>query len=256
MAAANGKDIDSGAMLAVDAPLKDIKQLVKQENLDLILANKNSKTQGILSGTTKEILRAKKICRQKKIRAVKLPVAAAFHTKLVQNAVAPFKKELSDKIFRPSSVDVFSNTTGKIYPKNESEIKKVLGNQLINPVNFIDNIQNMFEKNVSFYIEVGPKAVLTGLVKSILKENDITAVSCDQSAGQKSGLEDLAHLLCMVAAKGFSIDLSQWEDAVKKPEPKRLKIPLCGANPKPKKRYNNKKPLKSKQPGLNPLRIV
>ncbi|MDA3916349.1 MAG: SDR family NAD(P)-dependent oxidoreductase [Deltaproteobacteria bacterium] len=241
MAAANSKDMDSGSMLAVNAPLKDIEQLIKQENLDLILANRNSQTQGILSGTTREILRAKKICRQKKLRAVKLPVAAAFHTKLVQNAVAPFKEELSDKIFRPSSVDVFSNTTGKIYSKKESEIKKNLGNQLINPVNFIDNIQGMLDENVSLFIEVGPKAVLTGLTKSILKENDITAVSCDKSAGQKPGIEDLAHLLSMIASKGFSIDLSQWEDAAKKPEPKRLKIPLCGANPKPKKRYNKKK---------------
>jgi len=103
--------------------------LIKQEGLDLILANKNSNTQGVLSGVTPEILRAKKICRQKKISAVKLPVAAAFHSRLVQNAVSPFKKDLSSKTVSPTQIDVLSNTTGKPYEKKESEIKKILGKQ-------------------------------------------------------------------------------------------------------------------------------
>jgi acyl transferase domain-containing protein/3-hydroxymyristoyl/3-hydroxydecanoyl-(acyl carrier protein) dehydratase/NADP-dependent 3-hydroxy acid dehydrogenase YdfG len=241
MASANDKDMDAGSMLAVNSPLKEIKKLLKEENLDLILANKNSRTQGVLSGPTKEILRAKKICRHKKITAVKLPVAAAFHTKLVQNAVKPFKKDLSDKIFSPVSIDVFSNTTGKPYSKKESEIKKTLGNQLVNPVNFIDNIQGMVDESVSLFIEVGPKSVLTGLTKSILKDNDICAISMDKSAdkkyaGNNSGIKDLAHVLCMVASKGFPVDLTLWEDSVNKPDVKKLKIPLSGANPKPKNR--------------------
>ncbi len=248
MAAANSSEMDSGAMLSVKAPVTDIENLIKKENLHLSLANKNSRKQGVLSGTTKEILRAKKICSHKKITAVKLPVAAAFHTKLVQNAVEPFKKELSDKVLTPSSVEVFSNTTGKTYSKNQSQIKELLVRQLVNPVNFIDNIQGMRDKKVSLFIEVGPKSVLTGLANSILKEVDNTAaaISCDSSAGRKTGVEDIAHVLCTVASKGFPVDLGQWEDAVKKPEIKKLKIPLCGANPKPKSRYK-KQPVQSKK---------
>jgi len=243
LAAARGKymatagshpDGDSGSMLAVQAPLEDIEALIKEETLDVILANKNNKTQGVLSGSTQEILRAKKICRQKKIRAVQLPVAAAFHSELVQTAVTPFKKELSSKIFSPTKVDVLSNTTGKPYERGKSDIKKRLGNQLINPVNFVENIEYMLDKNVSTFIEVGPKAVLTGLMKPLLHENNITAISLDASSGKKSGIEDLAHVLCMIASKGFSIDLTPWEDAGKKPEPKKMRVQLSGANPKPK----------------------
>ncbi|MDM8535712.1 SDR family NAD(P)-dependent oxidoreductase [Desulfobacterales bacterium HSG17] len=252
MAEANDEDMDSGSMLAVKAPLKDIENLIIKEKLDLVLANKNSRTQGILSGATKEILRAKKICRQEKISAIKLPVAAAFHTKLVQDAVKPFKKDLSDQIFSPTSVDVFSNTTGTTYSKKDSEIKKNLGNQLINPVNFIDNIQGMLEHEVSTFVELGPKSVLTDLTKSILKENDITAMALDRSAGKRSGIEDLAHVLCMVASKGFSIDLSQWEDAVDKPEIKKLKIPLSGANQKPKNRCRIPKASKQIDKNITP----
>jgi len=234
MAKAGTRDEDSGSMLAVQAPLEDIEALIEQEALDVILANKNSYTQGVLSGSTTEILRAKKLCKQKKMRAVKLPVAAAFHSKLVNSAATPFQKKVSSKIISPTNVDVLSNTTGKMYGKKDSDIKQVLGNQLANPVNFVDNIKAMAENDVSVFIEVGPKAVLTGLVKSILKDTPVTAICLDPSSGKKSGTEDLAHVLCMIASKGFTLDLTQWEDAVKKPLPKKMRVQLSGANPKPK----------------------
>jgi acyl transferase domain-containing protein/3-hydroxymyristoyl/3-hydroxydecanoyl-(acyl carrier protein) dehydratase/NAD(P)-dependent dehydrogenase (short-subunit alcohol dehydrogenase family)/acyl carrier protein len=236
MANIGSQDGDLGSMLAVQASLENIEALIKQEDLDLILANKNSNTQGVLSGVTPEILRAKKICRQKKISAVKLPVAAAFHSRLVQNAVSPFKKDLSSKTVSPTQIDVLSNTTGKPYEKKESEIKKILGKQLIHPVKFVENIEEMFARNVSAFIEVGPKAVLTGLTKSILKDNDIAAISLDKSSGKKSGIEDLAHVLCMIASKGFAVDLTQWEEPARKPVSKKMRIQLTGANPKPKTR--------------------
>ena len=229
---------DPGSMLAVQASLADIEALIKEENLDLILANRNSQTQGVLSGSTDEILRAKKLCRQKKLKAVKLPVAAAFHSRLVKDAVTPFNACLTSRSFCPTQIEVFSNTTGDSYDKEESKIKEILGNQLINPVNFLDNIKKMFEKEVTTFIEVGPKTVLTDLTKTILKDRDITAVSLDASCGKKSGILDLARVLCIIASKGFPIDLTPWEEPGEKIDPKRMIIELTGANPKPVNKCN------------------
>ncbi len=237
MAAAKSMGADPGSMLAIQAPLADIEALISEEHLDLILANKNSPGQGVFSGSTPEILRAKKICKQRKLRAVQLPVAAAFHSRLVENAVAPFKMSLSAKSFEPTRIEVFSNTTAAPYGRKESDIKNLLGNQLVHPVNFLGNIQNMFEKGISTFIEVGPKAVLMGLTKSILKDREVTVVSLDASCGKHSGIEDLAHVLCTIAAKGFPVDLTPWEDPVKKTDPKRMKIELTGANPKSVNRH-------------------
>ncbi|MCP3874531.1 MAG: SDR family NAD(P)-dependent oxidoreductase [Desulfobacteraceae bacterium] len=250
MAAAKSKDGDSGSMLAVRASLEEIETLIKKEKLDLILANRNSRNQGVLSGSTEEINRAIKICKQKRIRAIKLPVAAAFHSKLVKNAVTPFKEKLNSKTFSSTGINVLSNTTGTFYGKKESDIRQILGDQLISPVHFVDNIEKMLENNVTTFIEVGPKAVLTGLTHSILKDNNITAISLDASSGKKSGIEDLAHALCMIASKGFFVDIALWEDAVKKPTAKKMKVQLSGANQKPKKNssvlISNTKPAKQK----------
>jgi len=236
MAAVGKENTDSGSMLAVQAPIKDIEDLIADETLDLVLANKNSPTQGVLSGPTHEIDRAKILCKQKKMRAIKLPVAAAFHSRLVEEAAAPFKDYIANKQVSPTKIDVLSNTTGSTYPDESNRIKDILGNQLMHPVNFIDNIEQMCKNGVSTFIEIGPKAVLTGLVKSILKEKDITALSLDSSAGKKSGLEDLARVLCTIAANGFFVDLTQWEEKVVQPKEKKMRVMLSGANPKPSKK--------------------
>jgi len=233
MAAAGETNKDSGSMLAVQAPLKDIEALIIDEKLDLVLANKNSSSQGVLSGLTIEIDKAKALCRQKKIRAVKLPVAAAFHSRLVEEAAIPFREYILDKSFTPSGINVLSNTKGLPYPRDVDSIGKILGNQLIFPVDFITNIEQMYKKGISTFVEVGPKTVLTGLVKTILKEKNIMALSMDASAGKKQGLEDLALALCSIAAQGFFVDLKQWEEPVKQPKKKKMKVMLSGANIKP-----------------------
>ncbi len=229
---ASGND-DPGSMLAVQASLETIERLVADNQLDLILANKNAPSQGVLSGASKEIDRAFTLCRSAKIRAVKLPVAAAFHSGLVKDAAKPFEAALNEINITPSPVRVLSNTTGTPYPDTILEIRQTLGRQLSHPVNFIGNIEAMAAHGVTTFLEVGPKAVLTGLARNILKETGCSFLSVDGSAGKKSGIFDLALALGQIAALGHPIDLKAWEDPATEPEPRKMKIMLSGANPKP-----------------------
>ena len=233
MAAAGQKSKDAGSMLAVQAPIEAIEALIRDKGLDLVLANKNSQTQGVLSGRTQEIDRAKTLCREKKMRAVKLPVAAAFHSSLVREAAAPFKACVNEKPVKPTHINVLSNTTGGRYPRSEQEIQALLGDQLMHPVNFIQNIETMHESGVTTFVELGPKSVLTSLVHAILKDQEIQTLALDRSAGKKSGLQDLGHTLCAIAAAGFPMDLGQWEEPCDLPAIKKMKILITGANPKP-----------------------
>ncbi len=235
MAAAGKKEGDAGSMLAIQADLLQIEKLIEKENLDVVLANKNSRSQGVISGDTNEILRAKSLCKQHEMRAVQLPVAAAFHSRLVKDATKPFTKDVDGISFSPTIIEVLSNTTGTPYSKKKSDIKHLLGNQLANPVNFVNNIEQMVDNNVSAFVEVGPKSVLTGLVKSMVNGPHITAIALDGSL-KKTGVENLAHVLCQVAANGFDIDLTQWEDAAQKPVVPKMRIQLTGANAKPTNR--------------------
>ena len=236
MAEAASLSPEKGGMLAVKAPLETIEAFVSSKTPGLVLANRNSPDQGVLSGSMEEIDKAYSLLRRQKIKAVKLPVAAAFHSRLVSESAAPFAEALEKYSLHPGSVPVFSNTTGALYPTDSNEARELLGKQLENPVNFIDNIEAMKESGTATFVETGPKNVLTGLVRSIAGQDAIRAVPVDSGSARKSGIRSLAEVLARLAAQGYPVDLSQWEEPVEKAEKKRMRVFLTGANPRPENR--------------------
>jgi len=227
MAAAAGPN--SGTMLAVKAPLDALDCLIKEENLDVVLANRNSPEQGVLSGDVEAILLAEKLCKAKKFKAVKLPVAAAFHSRLVRNAQEPFMELLKQVSITPSDIPVYANTTGQAYPLDADSARKLLGEQILCPVNFVGEIEAMYEAGIRTFVEIGPKSVLTGLVKAILKGREFNALSVDTSSGKKSGMADLADMLSQLAAYGYTVNADQWDQPAE-PKKQRMSIPISGAN--------------------------
>ncbi len=212
MAAAGGSG-DKGSMLAVKSPMDQIDNLIRSSGVDVILANRNSPDQGILSGSTDAILQMKSICKDNKIRATVLPVAAAFHSKLIKDAAEPFQEKIASVDFSDARIPVYSNTTGAPYPDPAEDAKIILGNHLINPVNFIEEIQSMYQDGNRIFVEVGPRTVLTGLIKAILKDQNIFAVGMDASSGRQSGITDLAKILCMLASIGYPVKLKKWKNS-------------------------------------------
>ena len=118
----------------------------------------------MLSGETQHILKAEKICKARKMRAIKLPVAAAFHSRLVADAAAPFKALTRKAAITPTQINVLSNTTGSPYPGDCAQAQDLLGQQLMHPVDFIGNIKQMHEQGVDTFVEIGPKSVRNNFV--------------------------------------------------------------------------------------------
>ena len=87
---------ESGAMLAVQATQETIAEVLRGENLDLVLANKNAPQQTVLSGPTTAIERAAAAFTARQIRAQRLTVSAAFHSPLVAAAAEPFRAALEE----------------------------------------------------------------------------------------------------------------------------------------------------------------
>ncbi|MBU0544042.1 MAG: SDR family NAD(P)-dependent oxidoreductase, partial [Proteobacteria bacterium] len=227
----------NGAMMAVNAPVSELHQII--QDAKVVLANINSPDQAVLSGPVESIKKAQLICNGKGLSTRILPVSAAFHTDQVKDALKPFMRTLMDVCINPTDMPVYSNTTGKPYPADQKSIKKILGEQLLNQVNFEGEIKNMFDSGISTFIEIGPKSVLTGLVKSILKEREFNAVSMDSSSGRNFGLIDLAKVLCHVASMGHYVDLCKWEHPPLKIEKRLMNIPVSGANYWKQKEVNN-----------------
>ncbi len=236
MADAGGRPGEpNGAMLAVKAPLEKLDRLLEEEKLDVVLANRNSPNQGILSGSSESIRHAEEACKTHKYRTVRLPVSAAFHSRLVESAREPFAAALQSVPFHPGKTTVYSNTTGAPYPTAPDAIRALLGDHLRNPVNFIGEIENLYTDDYRIFVEVGPKTVLTGLVRAILKGREFHALAFDASSGKNFGIADLAHLLCQLAALGCPVQWAEWESQEDPPPPLKMRIPVTGANFRPLK---------------------
>jgi acyl transferase domain-containing protein/NAD(P)-dependent dehydrogenase (short-subunit alcohol dehydrogenase family)/acyl carrier protein len=234
MACRNGHS-DRGAMLAVQANEADVTGFIREENLQLVIANRNSPTQFVLAGTKTHIQQAADLLAKRSIRARLLPVSAAFHSSLVADARAPFAAALEQIDFSLGHIPVYANTTAKTYPDGAKQARDLLASQMVKPVDFMAQIQAMFADGITTFIELGPGHVLSDLVQSILHGREVETIAIDSSRGGRSGTFDLAATLCRLASAGHPVDFSQWE---KYSEPSKasangkisMTVPLCGAN--------------------------
>ncbi len=232
MAAGDG---DKGSMLAVPAPLATVEQILAEEQLDLVIANRNAPNQAVLSGSSAEIDRAVHAFNARHLASKRLPVAAAFHSPLVADASVPFLAALDTVELREGTVPVYANSTAAIYPAEAAAAKTLLAGQLARPVEFVAEIEALYAAGVRTFVEVGPGARLTGLVKAILGDRDHQAVALDASSGKRNGIVDLARTLSQLAVLGYGLRLGRWDDSFVPPVAAKGKKPvmtvtLSGAN--------------------------
>ena len=88
--------------------------------------------------------------------------------------------------FQAPKVRLYSNTSGKAHSSDPEEIRKVLKGHILNPVLFKDEIENIYAEGGYFFLEFGPKNVLTNLVKSILENRPHLAVALNATPKKDS----------------------------------------------------------------------
>jgi acyl transferase domain-containing protein/NADP-dependent 3-hydroxy acid dehydrogenase YdfG/acyl carrier protein len=228
---------DAGSMLAVRAPLDRVASALRNERLDLVIANKNSPDQAVLSGPSAEIDRAARVFDGRGIASRMLDVAAAFHSRFVADARGPFAEALRAVAFAPARVPVFANATAAAYPDDPEAARALLADQLARPVEFVDEVEALYRAGVRTFLEVGPDRKLTGLVGAILAGREHAALAVDASRGQRDNLDDLARALAQLAALGHPVRLPLWDEGADRPATPHkpgLTVKVCGANPAPR----------------------
>lgn len=225
---------EKGGMLAVQAPLDEIDRMIAEEQMDLVLANRNAPQQGVLSGRLADLDRARTACEARGWSVRQLQVSAAFHSKLMVNAYTAFQQALAKVDVTPGTIPVYANSTGHVYPAESTQTREILGLQLISPVRFVQEIEELYAAGARTFVEVGPKSAATGLVKKILEGRPHHALSTDASAGKRP-IVDLAKALAQLSSLGFGVDLKHWELQVAEPRKPNMVIPLCGANYRPER---------------------
>ncbi|MBT4525490.1 MAG: acyltransferase domain-containing protein [Deltaproteobacteria bacterium] len=185
MAAPADPGFDAGSMLAVIGDLENLKKDIAGFK-NIVMANINSHQQIVLAGPKDEIGRVKDHLNQLSYRAILLPVSAAFHTPLVAHAQKPFASALDQVKFKKPKIAVYSNGTAKKHSVQTQSIKKKLKEHILEPVNFKDEITNIYKDGGYLFVEFGPQNILCKLVSNILKDQPHISVAINKSAGEDS----------------------------------------------------------------------
>lgn len=143
---------------------------------ELVVANRNSPAQSVVSGSVAAIERLEAAAKERKVRAVRLPVAGAFHSELMRPAVQPVldvldRIEVSDPVF-----PVAENVTGRLV-RDGGQLRELVGQQVVSPVRWEDGVRNLAAAGADRFLEAGPGDVLTKLMRRI--EPALTALSVD-----------------------------------------------------------------------------
>jgi [acyl-carrier-protein] S-malonyltransferase len=100
------------------------------------------------------------------MKCVPLEVAGAFHTALMQPAVARLTAALAAAEFRAPRIPVVSNVDAKPHT-DPAEIKALLARQVVGVVEWNASMAYILSTGVRSIWEVGPGRVLRGLMKRI-----------------------------------------------------------------------------------------
>lgn len=152
----------------VEKILKNIKEIV-------VAANYNSPGQLVISGSIPGVEEACKLFEEAGARrVVPLKVGGAFHSPLMEPAGSELARAINTTKFNKGICPIYQNVTGQSVTDTEI-IKKNLIAQLTSPVRWTQISRNMIADGATEVIEVGPGAVLQGLVKKV--KRDIIASS-------------------------------------------------------------------------------
>src|SRR4051794_552469 len=150
------------AMLGGDA--RDVRALATR--LGLVVANDNAPGQLVLSGPIDAVAEAEEVARDEAgARARRLDVTGAFHSKLMEPAAERLRAALDATPVHPLRIPVYSNGSASPFV----DVRRELAENLLRPVRWRETLLALRTARIERFVELGPGAVLTGLVKRTLQ---------------------------------------------------------------------------------------
>jgi [acyl-carrier-protein] S-malonyltransferase len=131
------------------------------------IANDNCPGQLVISGTVDALERALELAEQRGARRlIRLAVSIAAHSPLMAEAATEFRRLLDATPFQKPAIPLVANATAGPLT-DPDDIRDALGRQLTSPVRWSESVRWMIAQGVTRFVEVGPKEVLTGLLRRI-----------------------------------------------------------------------------------------
>jgi [acyl-carrier-protein] S-malonyltransferase len=156
-----------------------------------VVANHNTAAQIVLSGDEIGLAGVGDLCAAQGAKVIPLKVSVANHSPLVAGAVDDFAAFMETISFQAPRVPVLFNVTGA-QEQDPAAIRGIMARQIASRVRWLPIIEQMMAQGVEVFVELGPKNVLTGMMRKILPKG--TSITCLQ-ADSPEGLARVAETL-------------------------------------------------------------
>ncbi|MFM0291009.1 SDR family NAD(P)-dependent oxidoreductase [Paraburkholderia megapolitana] len=215
-----------GGLLALNVDAERVCSLLPQLP-GISLANLNSPRQTVAGGDAQAIEQALPVLKQAGIQAVRIPVAAAFHTAHVGYAEAAWNDALATLEPHAPHCPVLANVTAAPYPADPAGIRDLLRRQPFNAVRFREQIEAAYADGGRVFVEVGPRSILTRLVGEILEGQPHVALPTAPDPAGDDGLQ-IQSAAVQLAVLGLPLQLEF--PAIEKAAPRALAFNISASN--------------------------
>ena len=195
MDAARAAGSELGTMAAVRAPREEVARAIAGID-DVIVANHNAPSQVVISGSHRGVEEASEALAKAGFSVTPVPVAAAFHSSHVKPAREIFAAAINAMSWHTPRIPVYSNASARPHSGDVEALKLAMADHLVHPVEFVAEVEAMYADGARTFVEVGPKAVLTGLVRRILGDRPHVAVALNKGNGIADLVGAFGQLLC------------------------------------------------------------
>lgn len=175
-------ELNPGGMAAIlklnDETIAQICEKVTAENKgSLQIANYNSPDQVVISGHKAAVDRGIELALAAGARkAVKLPVSIAAHSTLMGVIATEFRAAIDKTSLNLPEMPIITNITAQ--PLDSlAAIRAEMEGQLTSWVRWTDSVQWLVDQGVTEFVEIGPKNVLSGLIRRVSKTVKTVAIS-------------------------------------------------------------------------------
>ena len=163
----------------------------KVTNGFVVPANFNTTGQIAISGEKEAVEQAEIIAKElgaKKVRVLK--TAGPFHTEKLMQASEALRNELEQVTIHDFKSAVVKNIDGKIY-SNQEDVKDILAKHIVSPVRFSKSLKTMLDAGIDTFIEIGPGRTLSGFVKRLDTDKEVTILNVNNVETLEKVLEDM-----------------------------------------------------------------
>jgi acyl transferase domain-containing protein len=212
-------EMPRGAMLSIRSAAEEIGPLLGS---DVVIAAVNAPRLCVASGPAGAVAALQERLTARDIPHRPLRTSHAFHSPMMDPAVPRFEAVLRDVRLNPPSIPFVACPAGRLITPDEARSPAYWARQLRDPVRFVDGLRALAGPGTIF-LEVGPRATLTALVRQTLPGRVRAVSAMEQEDGDADGaaalLAAFGRLWC------WGVDGLDWDAADPVPHWQRVSLP-------------------------------